>query len=784
MSLRTAQPDPRFGPAIRLGFASALLVLLCFSLWARWSPFPELDAFRSRPVSTRILDRNGHLLRVLPLSDGSYREYLPLDRIPRTLRNAFLAGEDRRFFLHPGIDPAAILRSLGGNLHAGRAVSGASTVTMQLARMVSPHAGGLRGKLREAVDALRLEARLDKREILELWINAVPFSYRTEGVVSACRTFFALPPDAVAPAQALLLAVIPRRPAAYAPGANPERAADAAALIAERAGFAVSRDELLAAARAASIRTAADGAKETAGGPAGAAAYPFEAPHFVLMVEQEMSAARATAPAAGHPSPPVPELVTSLDLDLQRHLETAIRIELERNRESRISNGAGILLDNRTGEILAWVGSGSFEDEENGGQIDAVRVRNQPGSALKPFLYALALERGFRPNDILPDLPTDFGGERVYAPANFNRRFHGPVRLRVALASSLNVPAVAMIARIGVREFERFLIDLDFESIRDQAGSLGTGLALGNAEVSLLELTRAFAVFPRGGIPLRTGWQKTESPPGGRRIDGVPGSDAEGGRLISPYAASAITDILSDRASRYLGFGSEGPLATDFPAMFKTGTANQFQDIWAVGATPSVSAGVWMGNLAGETVIGRTGSSLPARIVASVLATAGPRGGAFPVPGGTAVREICTLSGMAAGPFCSGRALEILPKEETLSPCSWHREDGRVLYPPEYARWLRETGRTGSTTAEGNIRIAAPNDGARYYIDPSAPAAQQAIVLQAVGVPPSGASVFLDGVFAGEIGPDGRMTLPLTPGRHRITLEADGTNDGIEIDVR
>ena len=686
----------------------ALPSLLAVRLLLQVIPYPELEEFRKRPYSLRILDRNSNLLRVLPLDEGIRREYGPLAEIPRLIQEIFIKSEDKRFYRHYGIDPAALLRASFLNLKNGYPVSGGSTITMQLARLISPHRGGYRGKLYEMINAVRLEARLSKKEVLELWLNSIPFGMQAVGIESGSKTYFGRGVAELSRAEALALAVIPRRPVKYNPFTNPDDLRQAVNRLAGRFRPA-GRVELRFQAVSPSP------------------AWPFAAPHFVNYLKGDISPSEMSAGD---------DMITSLDLELNNYIEERIRYLLERYKENRLTNGAALVVNNNTGEIISYIGSRDFFDPENSGQIDGVHVTNQPGSCLKPFLYGLALDKGFLPNAILPDIPTDFGSENVYVPSNFNLRFNGPVRLRVALASSLNVPAVHLITRVGVQNFVRKLLDLEFVSLIGHEESLGSGLALGNAEISLFELVRAFASFPRGGIKLKTTWKRSEN------------DDFAGGeRVYSEYAAALISHILSDNASRALGLGTRSDLDTPFPAMFKTGTSNQFGNIWAVGATPEYTVGIWLGNFSGETVIGRTGSSIPARLAAEILTrlTGDASGDAtrkaedFPLPGHIKRVVICPLSGELVTEACSGAVYEYLPEEASIPECSYHYRDGgkiKVRYPAIFASWVErlETGDIFATSA-GEMRlpkIVRPKDGAVIYLNPALPIEDQALKVEII----------------------------------------------------
>jgi penicillin-binding protein 1C len=645
---------------------------------------------------------------------------------------------------------------------------------MQLARLIRPGGMGLWGKIGEAWDALRLETRLSKRDILELWLNGIPFGSNIEGVPAITRARFGVSAAQLDDRRAVLLAVIPRRPALFDPAVNPEAAVSAATALALRCRLGL--DE--AVIRSAALETARRDTPEKA---------PFYAPHFterLVSLGPDFRGKNRTT------------IRTTLDLGLQSYAEERLEAELAALKNNRVSNGAILAIENKTGAVRVYVGSASWFNEEGGGKIDGVRVLNQPGSCLKPFLYALALDNGFSPADILPDLPTIFGSGEAYIPANFNRRFNGPVRLRVALASSLNIPAVYLLERLGVGAFEDYLISLGFDSVAARAGSHGTGLALGNAEVSLEELVRGFSVFPRSGTLPDLRWIEDAGNPadtaGGKAV--ITGREAVPQRM-SPYAAALIADILSDRASRFVGFGPAPVLATPFSAMFKTGTANQFQHIWALGATGRFTVGVWMGNFSGETVIGRTGSSIPARIAADLLTTleesAGVSAGREPEnllsgPDRFSSAEqirICALSGMAATTACPGTVTEWIPRDRIPLPCSWHGA-GPVRYPPEYQAWIAERFHSGSVPQEGSGSIRIPISGSVYYLDPALPAEAQALRIETVGFS-SGALVYTDGLIQGSLNQAGVSVLPLSRGQHEVLVEDNsGNRAAVRFEVR
>jgi penicillin-binding protein 1C len=750
----------------------ALVILMAFFLAVylliRFVPYPELTAFQRREYSLTLTDASGAVLRVFPVQDGVKREWTDIEDIPLDVRNVFITAEDKRFYFHAGVDPVAIAARAIRNASAKRVVSGASTITMQLARLITPRARDIGGKIAEAIDALRLEARLSKDAILELWLNNIPFGSALEGIGAFSRARFGVNAAELDAERAAALAVVPRRPGLYDPVYDAEASRAAALQLAARC-------KLDASGVAAAVMEAADSAHVLAQEPRN----PFYAAHFTEKMRSLLANAAGDArDASTSGRRPVR---TTLDLDLQLYAEERLRAELAQLSFNRVSNGAVLAIENSTGAILCYVGSESWFDDDVSGKIDGVQARNQPGSCLKPFLYALALESGFGPNAVLPDIPSVFGADEAYAPMNFNRRFNGPVRMRVALASSLNVPAVWMLEQTGVSRFEDALISLGFASIAGKQGSYGTGLALGNAEVSLEELVKAFSVFQRDGVLIDLHGIKEET----SQYDAAART-----QVLSPYTAFVIRDILSDKASRWTGFGSAPVFSTPFQAMFKTGTANQYQNIWALGATKRWTAGVWMGNFSGATVVGKTGSSIPARIAADILTalemTAPASVAAVPHTGAAVSEEamdveICALSGMRATQFCAGTLHEWLLRDRIPEFCDWHQADG-VIYPGEYRAWLAERFRAGRAR-QGNGTIRLPRQGAVFYADTSLPADAQAIRIETSGFGDD-ALVFVNGVLTGSLDMAGVFILPVSRGKWTVSVEDDESGAHVDFDVR
>ena len=674
---------------ILLAVAVSLGIILYFVL--KFSPYPDADKFLQRRYSTRIYDKDGMLVQLLPLEDGLRREYTPLEQIPPKVVESFITAEDKRFYDHYGIDIAAIIRAFFQNVSDNRIVSGASTITMQLARIITPaKERNFAAKVKEAINALRLECRFSKEEILELYLNNVPFGFNTEGVTSAAKTFFASELNELSEAQIRCLAVIPRRPSSYNPLTDPENCTSAVMEV-----FDVEPNNRDANTdnpdiTEADILEAARNAKQYQ--------YPFYMPHYIQFLT-------STYPDEFTGKK---DITLSASLQLQEYTENLLTTSVKKYAENRITNGAVLVLNTQTAEILSWVGSSGFNDESNQGQIDGVTVPNQPGSSMKPLLYALALDNGYLPSDILPDIPTDFGFEELYIPQNFNNRFNGPVRFRTALASSLNVPAVYLLNKLGIKTYLSKLGEMDFDSLKN--ADPGLGLALGNAAVSIYELTSAFSVFPRDGVYIQPSYGKEQSEK----------HKAQARSVYSKDASRIICSILSDANSRATGFGYPTVFQTPFASIFKTGTANQYQNITALAATPLYTVGVWMGNFTGETVVGKTGSSIPAAVAKDILCLLQ---GSYDIPFSEPEQfhkvRICSLSGKQAGDLCPTSLLEYVPAVSATADdlCDWHTDAG-VKYPAEYERWFLMKTRAGTIDGTTSpFTLVSPKKGSVFFHD-------------------------------------------------------------------
>jgi penicillin-binding protein 1C len=688
------------------GWLGAVLGAFGFALWLRLGPLPPIP----RDTSPVITDRRGVVLYEPLAANGTRSEWIA--NVPENVARATIAAEDRRFERHVGVDPIAVARAVLHDVRHLRAVEGGSTITQQVAKMMlANRPRTFVQKLREAVVALRLEHRYTKREILALYVNLAPYGEQTTGIVRASRRYFGCAPEELTVAQSAWLAALPQRPSA------PRRALARQRTILDRMDApAEARSERLSFSRAAA---------------------PLLAPHYVQRV-------LAQHPVGGR-------ITTSLDAGLQREVQGIVAA----HRASLLKHGAHsvavVVLDNRTREFLAYEGSGDYFGDDFGGAIDGVTTLRQPGSALKPFTYAVAFEQGFTPASVLADVPQHFPTAEegvVYTPRNYDGTYRGPLRARLALAGSENVPAVVLLSKVGAPALLRLLRGAGFANLTRTADYYGLGLTLGDAEVTLEQLVKAYSIFARGG-------------------DGV----------VSPRTAFWITDILSDPAAREYIFGSGGSLDFDFPVAVKTGTSQAYRDNWTVGYTRAVTVGVWVGNFDRSELRNSSGVTGAGPIFHAVMLAANRVHEATIVerPENLERQPICAISGARPSMWCPTVESDWLPRDAPVTFCAWHH-DGYVNWPAEYRDWAPKPTRTTNNQPRTTnaLRITNPANDATYLIDPTLRRDYQALHLRAN----ADAEWSVDGKPA-------PRQWPLAPGKHVIAaMDARGRRDAVTITVR
>ncbi len=782
------------GARAALWIAAVLLVLVAAAGAFIALPLPA-DIVRPAPVPGLVLeDRRGIALRVARAPGGERGGWIALAEIDPTVPRAFLAAEDRRFFEHHGVDLRAVFRAMLVDVAARRVVSGASTLTMQTARLFRPTRRGFPGKVQQTLWALRLEAHLDKRAILERYLNRVPLGQGTVGVAGASELYLGGPPRQLSLAQAALLASLARAPSRDNPLVSPRRAKR-------------RRDAVIRRMAATGYATAED-ARRARGEPVTVPqpSTPFLAPHFTTEVLERAQEAGLA---------PVGRLRTTLDLELQREVEGEVRHTVDLLRERGAGQAAAVVLDNASGDILAWVGSPDFW-QAGVGQVDMVSSPRQPGSALKPFLYALAFDRGFTAATVLPDVPKNYATPAgSYTPRNYDRRYHGPVRVRDALGSSYNVPAVEMADRLGVPALLRTLRAAGFASLTGTPEHYGLGLALGNGDVTLLELANAYRGLARGGVwaPVRWSGTTAEGASGGAGEWGsassgldanadsaaASGGAREPGRFVSARAAVLVLDILADPAARIPGFGVETPFDLPFPAAGKTGTSRHFTDNGAVVTTGGYTVAVWVGNSSGQPMEGVSGISGAGPLLYRTALRVAARypTGALPSPAEAGLKQlaVCRLSGLRAAGDCPSIPEWFVPGTEPRDSGDWRDAEGQVQWPAEYAEWLAQEPALAASAAPATAEKAAPagggvvarepfrivsiQDGDRYAVPPGVDPRYATLPLRAAGgSAASGVRWYVDGKEVRT------QRWPLVKGKHRIrAVSAKGERAEVTVTV-
>ena len=638
---------------------------------------------------TTLLDRNGVPIRVA--LDRMEQDNRPVDLqdISPWVQAAIISVEDQRFLRHPGIDPLAIIRAIGQNLRSRRRISGASTLSTQVIRLREPRPRNWRTKGIEAVKALQLERIYDKSAILKTHLNLAPFGGNLNGIEAAARWYFDKSAADLNLAEAALLAGLPQSPSRLRPDRNPDNARKRMQHVLER----MRKDEVIDEQQyKAAIRAPLH---------IQSGWRPFIAPHFADLVLQQ-TARTGT-------------LTTTLDASLQHVIENIATQHKRTLLDTEADRIAIVVMHVHDGAILSLIGSHDYFDTTNSGMVNAALAKRSPGSSLKPLIYALAIDQGsMTPATMLDDSPA---GYRDINPTNFDGQFRGNVTLRDALILSLNMPALKTVEQLGTQRVIDHLRSFGLGTIDRSAEHYGTGLAIGGAEVRLLDLVAAYAALARGGTYL---------PP--QFLHDAPLAPSR--RVLSPEAAYIVTDILggTERSNDLFGHIADARLPR---AAWKTGTSSAYRDAWTVAWTPEHVIGVWVGNTDGRPTKQCTGATAAAPVVADILRHLYPSGNQawFEQPQGI-----------------------------------------RTVSKPDGSRDLQIFGVTTSQarrTALNEIRITSPADGTQYRI-PSRSSKPTTIPLQAESTQET-LYWFANGVPLGQTTSQEPLHWSLTPGTHYIT---------------
>ena len=809
-----------------------LILFTGYAVYLFWD-LPSIDSLAEKSItpSVRITDRDGRLLYEIIPQAGGRNTVLSIDNLPQCIKDATIAVEDKHFYTNSGIDLTGIIRALWINIRGGQTIAGGSTITQQVARNVllsedERTERTLRRKLREAVLAWQMTRRLSKDEILALYLNQINYGGMAYGVEAAAQTYFGKPARELLLPECALLAGLPQAPGIYNPFTNPDLAKGRQVIVLglmEKEGYITSEERLSAEATPLSYNPTP---------------YPIEAPHFIWLIKDQLDQLVSNGSLQSNQSLVVR---TTLDLDAQHFAEATLkrRIESFKGKEGRLShnvnNAALVALNPQDGEILALVGSADFFDESIHGALNMATSPRQTGSAFKPFVYALALDprrstRWTAATSIL-DVSTTFPlrDGSPYTPLNYDESEHGPVSVRTALGSSLNIPAVKTLQAVGIEDTIDLARRLGITSLQD-AGNYDLSLALGGGQISLLELSTAYVALANNGYFT-----------GSRAILDI--HDADGNLLyepdrplplqtFDPRVAWLINDILSDDSARAVGFGLNSTLKLDRTAAVKTGTTSNFHDNWTIGYTPDLLVGVWVGNSGYEAMHNVTGLTGAAPIWHEVMRglLQGQPNHPFARPNGLTSVTVCDLSGLLPTLACPRTrnewfiaGTEPMQTDTTyeqvwvdtltnsladeFTPLERRRSITALNLPVEAQNWAHEQGlpllvdySSDSGSLLPNVReltcpggpcqgfpdskglvLLSPHPNSTYRMDSNFdPSAQQIQVEVAVGAGISNVTIWLDGNLLTTLSsPPYQTWWTLSGGEHRFWVEGVSANGGI-----
>ncbi|PKN86139.1 MAG: hypothetical protein CVU46_08735 [Chloroflexi bacterium HGW-Chloroflexi-8] len=702
------------------------------------SGLPSVDNLEARAANfetTRILDRNGNVIYEILDPNAGRRTYVPLEKISPYLIAATLATEDKEYYNHPGFDPIAVARAFVQNYTAGEIVSGASTITQQVARMLllddtERYTKTYERKAREIVLAAEITRKYSKEKILEIFLNENNYGNLAYGIEAAAETYFNTSAESLTLAQASFLAGLPQAPAIYDVYTNREatlnRHKQVLVLL-----YTLSQEKnciyVSTNLSDVCVNEIANAAQEMEKFNFQQRDYSMRYPHWVNYIRTQLESQfdPQTIYRSGF------TVYTTLDPSIQESAEQIVKNQISQLQDYNASSGAVIVMRPTSGEILAMVGSSDFYNEVISGQVNMALSPRQPGSSIKPLVYLAAFEKGWNPATLIWDIPTEFSPSgdpndpsEKYRPVNYDGRFHGPVTVRYALANSYNIPAVKALQYVGIYDnpntsepdgFINFTKRLGISTLTRE--DYGLSVALGGGDVTLLEMTNAFATLANNGHQI--------PPVAITKIVDYLGNvvyeyqKPEGTQVVRAEYAYLISSILSDKQARSAMFGQNSILNLPFQVAAKTGTTNDFRDNWTIGYTPDVSIGVWVGNADYTPMVNTTGLTGAAPIWAELMQIAeaqitGNNPTSFSRPGGIVDRVICSTSGTEPSEWCTDQRNEMFtndrlpkPKEDDFwkkanidtwtglrasAACSEFTKDEFVINisDPEALRWIKD----------------------------------------------------------------------------------------------
>ncbi len=710
------------------------------------------------------LDNRGQLLRIRLSETDKYRLYIPREDISPFVKHGFLAYEDKYFYWHQGVNAPAMVQALALNIKLGKIKRGGSTITMQLAKLLEPKPRTIRSKIIEIIRAYQLEGLYSKQELFELYLNRVPMGGNIEGIGAAAYLYFGKPASDLSLAEACLLIGLPKSPSCFRPDRHPTLAkAQRNRVLRQIAPLLKYKPEVVARSLAAPIE-----AKRWSN--------PFDCPHLVLKRSaQKKHFVR----------------VYTIDPMLQDFCEDRLLEVHQKLKGWDVHNGAIMVVENHTMQVLSYVGTRDFTDEQ-GGEINAAAIRRSPGSLLKPFLYARAIEQGLiTAQTWVADIPKNYDG---YEPDNYDRRCRGPLSAEDALLLSLNNPAVHLEAAMGLNGLQGLLKKSCLVGRRLERNKPGLSLALGALPMSLEEMVQLYSALANGGRLRHLRFYESELE---RPNDGT--------RLLSKEACFLISEILAKQLRPDL------PQAWEFTAnrgkvAYKTGTSFGLRDAWTIGFTPDYTVGVWLGNVDAQGSSALVGAKVAAPLMIEIMNELTRYQDAwFKQPEKVSRRAVCALSGEKAGPQCHKRREDyyipgisqeqtcqihqciIVDKETGFEVCRAckHKDQSRYeeriieVWPPDVAAFLRKQGHSVTrrppsdpkcqALASRQIKITSPIAGGMYRFTKAIPESQQKIVLEIATQQEQSVYWYLNDQLVGQSHPDKPLFITPAPGEHQLT---------------
>lgn len=766
-----------------------LLIFFCTCLLLDFIfPFPT---HRLTPdPSLMILDRNGRTLRVFLNPDDNYYFPVTLNDVSEFTVKSFITFEDRWFYWHPGFNPFSIARAAWMNLKAGRILSGGSTITQQVARLTHPRPRTITAKIIETFRAVQLELRYSKDEILEFYLNLAPYGGNIQGIEAAAEIYFGKSCSEIGPGEAALLTALPGAPSRLRPDRNLERARKRRREVLNR----MLNEGLIDEAKyMRAFKEDIPGRRNS---------FDLHAPHFCdyifanipkIPVSHVNRYPGEAATAEKHGVSGF-RVISTIDLDIQEACTRLIERHIEKLETKGIYNAAVVVLDNGSHAVRALIGSAGYFSITDSGQVNGAVAVRSPGSALKPFAYGLGFDRGIiSPFSLIEDVPIDYHG---YAPVNYDETYHGIVTAEDALKRSLNVPAVNLVAALGLGEFFNLLKNGGLAALTQSCDYYGLQLVLGGAGVRLLELTNLYSALANGGRFHAA-----------KMLEDQPVSGGE--QLLSAASCYILTEILSELNRP--DFPANLQKSIHLPRVaWKTGTSYGHRDAWSIGYNPRFTVGVWVGNFSGKGVSGLVGADVAGPLLFDIFSTLERGGGEwFDIPDEIAFRDVCLLSGMPPNEHCPGTRREIcIANRSPANACNMHinlqidDETGGSLCPhcitgrsfhnevhvkwqANVLGWMIENGNAPEaipphyaacrmiSTGEAPV-IKSPLEGVEYILREGIPLTDQQIIFEAsVSGDVQAVFWFLDGTLVWKGQPGEKHFYSPRRGRHLIVCMDD-----------